>query len=646
MSGISSVARPHIALGVIASAAVVMGALLVVWMNIPPPVEAQSNFQNAFLVAYPMTNGSALDSCQLCHMEGAKLNEYGRDFASHGHSVQGIELLDSDRDGFTNLTEIRSGSMPGDALSQPVGQPREAQPQALPPALPASGVYKLIGWNDLGMHCMGPGYANLSILPPYNTLWAQLILQGPTPQIITSGVTIEYSIENNTYSAGKTNFWQYEKQLFGVTLPLNIGLAGKGLSGTMDLAGDHFIAPGIPLTPFYDGATPVPQNWAPYQIAHLVAKDSVTGQVLADTRPVAPVSEEMNCKVCHADGMQEGIATGNVETNILRLHDNQESTKLMQNRPVLCQQCHGDNALGLTGNPNLPNLSHAMHSQHQVGGNAPLPVTDKDNAAPSKVTEGTNNCYLCHPGVKTQCLRDIMWQKGLTCTNCHGTTADVANPNRRPWIDLPRCETCHGAQFAENANTRYRDSTGHGGLYCEACHGSPHSILPSAQPNDNIQNIALQGYAGTLRDCTVCHGTVPNGPGPHGLGPLPSPTPTLTPTATPPVTATPIPQCNSIPKKPKLLAPANVARVGDRNVSLDWSDIKCASSYRVTVRKDSVNGSLVVQKKGLHQSELQTPALTPGYTYYWFVKACNSKGCGTSDTWSFFVKKSATAPQE
>jgi hypothetical protein len=36
--------------------------------------------------------------------------------------------------------------------------------------------------------------------------------------------------------------------------------------------------------------------------------------------------------------------------------------------------------------------------------------------------------------------------------------------------------------------------------------------------NDNVQNIALQGYAGTLNKCEVCHGIVPSAPGPHGLG--------------------------------------------------------------------------------------------------------------------------------
>ena len=44
---------------------------------------------------------------------------------------------------------------------------------------PLADQYKIIGWNDLGMHCMNESFANLAVLPPYNTLWAQVIRQGP-----------------------------------------------------------------------------------------------------------------------------------------------------------------------------------------------------------------------------------------------------------------------------------------------------------------------------------------------------------------------------------------------------------------------------------------------------------------------------------
>ncbi len=72
--------------------------------------------------------------------------------------------------------------------------------------------YTVLGWNNLGMHCYNPDFSNLAILPPYNTLVAQVVKVTEPPQIVTSGVIVEYSFPENTYSAGvagqpdKTNF--------------------------------------------------------------------------------------------------------------------------------------------------------------------------------------------------------------------------------------------------------------------------------------------------------------------------------------------------------------------------------------------------------------------------------------------------------
>src|SRR5512136_1679236 len=100
----------------------------------------------------------------------------------------------------------------------------------------AAGDYVLLAWNDLGMHCYNRDFTDLAVLPPYNTLWAQVVRVGNPPQVITTGITVTYVFTDNTYSVGKSNFWTYAKKLFGVALPPNIGLTGKGLSGTMDLA--------------------------------------------------------------------------------------------------------------------------------------------------------------------------------------------------------------------------------------------------------------------------------------------------------------------------------------------------------------------------------------------------------------------------
>jgi hypothetical protein len=65
-------------------------------------------------------------------------------------------------------------------------------------------------------------------------------------------------------------------------------------------------------------------------------------------------------------------------------------------------------------------------------------------------------------------------------------------------------------------------STGHGGLACEACHGSPHAEWPAITTNDNITPIQLQGHTGPIIECRTCHKQPPSlglG-GPHGLHPV------------------------------------------------------------------------------------------------------------------------------
>lgn len=42
-------------------------------------------------------------------------------------------------------------------------------------------------------------------------------------------------------------------------------------------------------------------------------------------------------------------------------------------------------------------------------------------------------------------------------------------------------------------------------MFCEACHGSTHALAPAMTWQDNVQAVTLQGTAGPLRTCTVCH---------------------------------------------------------------------------------------------------------------------------------------------
>ncbi len=46
-----------------------------------------------------------------------------------------------------------------------------------------TGQYQVLAWNDLGMHCYNRDFTDLAVLPPYNTLWAQVVKIGNPPQI-------------------------------------------------------------------------------------------------------------------------------------------------------------------------------------------------------------------------------------------------------------------------------------------------------------------------------------------------------------------------------------------------------------------------------------------------------------------------------
>jgi hypothetical protein len=359
---------------------------------------------------------------------------------------------------------------------------------------PQANDYLVIAWNDLGMHCANQDFSNMCILPPYNNQTAHLILKGDQttmPQVIGEGggYYVTYEIPGNTYSVGKTNFWSYDLHIFGVDLPDNIGLTGFGLTGTMLDTTDYFYATGIPVTPYPDSSLTVPD---PYQLTLIKAYDG-GNNLLAQTQSVIPVSNEINCvsSGCHSS-----------EMNILEEHES--GTFNINDRPIFCASCHADPALGTPGVPGVPVFSQAIHQKH--GGE-------------------TNDCYKCHPGPNTQCFRDIMHTSGLTCQDCHGSVSNVGNTiesGRIPWLQEPSCgaAACHGSNYAEEPGKLFRQSKGHGGLFCSTCHGSPHAILPSENARDNIQNISLQGYAGTLSNCEVCHGYIPAAPGPHGYNPL------------------------------------------------------------------------------------------------------------------------------
>ena len=467
------------------------------------------------------------------------------------------------------------------------------------PPVPPTGptAWKVVGWNDLGMHCMdGRDYSVYSILPPFNTFHAcvidgsgKLVRNAAAVRVTYEAVTDPDGSVNKT-SIGKTNFWDFAKPLFGATLAPDMGLGGYPMPGAanrpvnmkFDAAFNWFSGEGVPITPWDEAGK---KNY--YPMMRLVARDA-TGKQLGKTDIVLPVSDELDCRACHASGSANTARpsagwvffTANPEKdykyNVLRLHDDRDmgyatyrnalavkgynpaglyATATQDQKPILCAGCHLSNALPGTGVTGISPLTRAIHTRHAG-------VLDPTNNLRLDAVENRSSCYRCHPGSETKCLRGVMGNATaadgsmvMQCQSCHGGMSAVGAANRKGWLEQPSCQGCHtgtalrnngqirytsvfensglprqavDATFATNINTPaaglnlYRFSKGHGGLQCEACHGSTHAEYPSAHRNDNLQSIALQQHEGTLSECSACHtgtmNTVTGGP--HGLHPI------------------------------------------------------------------------------------------------------------------------------
>jgi hypothetical protein len=497
-------------------------------------------------------------------------------------------------------TRVLQSSSPAGCSGTPVLT--QACTYVPPTPTPTATAFRVFANNDLGMHCVDSNFAVFSILPPYNVVDAQVVaLQSSGKPVVLdqSQVDVRYSAiadatgSVNSTSIGKSNFWQYVLPLYGASLPPGQGLQGMWmpkdaptLDGTTlkwDLALGLFKAPGVPILPVDDAGLT-----NRYPLMRFSALDKA-GAVLASTDVVLPVSEETSCQNCHATGKvaaPTGTQTWSTDTdlesqarrNVLILHNARTGTNLQA--PVLCAGCHYSPALDLAGtgpsavqgaHRTMSSVMHAFHSNKMAGlSDSPVPVGGTVPVA------AIQSCYQCHPGATTQCLRGAMTTT-VDCQNCHGNMAAVGGKYplltggsidgtndgqpRRPWLDVPRCQSCHAndattkttianapplaadglrfstafrvgdasaspilatnKRFAEENGKMFRKSKGHGGLACEACHGSTHAIW-SANPNDNVAATQLQGHAGTISECSTCHQAPPtNGlGGPHGMHPV------------------------------------------------------------------------------------------------------------------------------
>lgn len=443
------------------------------------------------------------------------------------------------------------------ALSGTTAPAPKAMKKPIAPAAPATfnpekDAHLVTAFSLQGMRHVTDAEPAFTLLPPGNTLVAQVIRRAPSPQPLLAG--------NGNATAAVLYTLEYapDPALFPDTVPARGRLDGSG-------DGPWFANDSIVVLPYIAGKAMLPGKngtagaegankaggkngrdgsgmFYAYPTARVTAVDAA-GAVLVETRAVLPVSTETGCRNCHTGPWKyhdtAGISAQTAE-HILAVHDRRNRTRLAEQaghgESVDCRSCH-------SGAGKQPNLSTALHGFH----------------ATMKL-EGAKACGACHPSSPTgatRFYRDIHAMWGLDCTRCHGAmtehalsllrfeaergsaaaatrmallepTGSIAAADirpRKPGVNLPHCSGCHDFKKKPDPSTASafnkwtKDRAGRfslavdntGALRCPSCHGSPHAVYPADGPagdDDNFQPLQYQKASmplGREGNCSVCH---------------------------------------------------------------------------------------------------------------------------------------------
>jgi hypothetical protein len=206
---------------------------------------------------------------------------------------------------------------------------------------------------------------------------------------------------------------------------------------------------------------------------------------------------------------------------------------------LVCQDCHGN--MAQVGNDFSKNVSPANP------GAFVLAADFYTNATTPRVPWANEpGCGSCHTGDAISSLAGTTGAVTATDGIRLLQTYRTGDANAKPIVPTNKRFAEDVVSFADNPGAAgnpklYRVSTGgqpitvnraqvgetgHGGLFCQACHGATHAEWSSSPrtptANDNQTSNQLQGHAGVIVECNTCHtGTMSNNlNGPHGMHPV------------------------------------------------------------------------------------------------------------------------------
>lgn len=263
------------------------------------------------------------------------------------------------------LAKYIDGLSPGDNPALP--EPLETELQAAP--FDPVQEYVLMAWPLEGLHLQAEKDGTMLISEKGSIIRAQLLLRGDPPEVVTEDVKIVCT---------------------------RVGLEQ---SFELKVEDGFFQSPAMDVEPY------VNKGYQPLPPVKVQALDS-SGNVLAETTIVLPVSSRPGCNNCHGGGWNnpnQGGLSGKTAADIINVHDRDNNTdfksRVEGGESIDCMSCH-DGEMQL-------DLSVALHGFHAVY------LSGRENDA----------CMMCHP---QESLRGVHLDAGMECVNCHGFMEDHA----------------------------------------------------------------------------------------------------------------------------------------------------------------------------------------------------------------------------
>jgi hypothetical protein len=378
---------------------------------------------------------------------------------------------------------------------------------------------------ELGMHCVGFDITYCCVIPPYNSIQAQVVKTsegGKLPRLLSPDdrVSLHYFVRDNSYSEGnKMRYWNVAKDVYG--------------DGKMDDPGDNMANyVWTHLFIYKDLEGTIPENWSESQRLH-VGKQI---QVPIDSGPTGKNLAGGYLAYAGSKGGNK-VFTDSLIPEVKNIPLTLTSSYLWDALGLPLTAFNDSRRKGTIRSISEKDFQPYQYSVVQLRDKDGKPITVK-----GKPVEffGTNpvdlpNCYVCHSGqgkaarmAREEGLTLLdkeydYWKKNYTDVSeftalqaqasinvleihdkRHGTSLlKQYNPdvsyNRLGMVGSVNCADCHGDNISGNLQSPRPGATGYKAVKAPALTEAIHSVHASFIP--------MPDKAGRTQSCQACHPT-------------------------------------------------------------------------------------------------------------------------------------------